>query len=120
MGTGTYGANNPTVINCGFKPKVVYIFAFAYKYRSPDYNIQKGLMGLIDSTGTYFSETKTNAMLFVDDEIFDNAISIGLSGDLNVTFTDNGVSIWSSNSSNVQLNGAGNVSYWKYFYYAFG
>ena len=26
VGTGTYGQNNPTVINCGFRPKMVFIF----------------------------------------------------------------------------------------------
>lgn len=27
VGTGTYGQNNPTVINCGFKPKIVFIYS---------------------------------------------------------------------------------------------
>lgn len=26
VGTRTYGQSNPTVINCGFKPKIVFIF----------------------------------------------------------------------------------------------
>ena len=27
MGTGTYGRSNPTVITCGFKPKMVLIYS---------------------------------------------------------------------------------------------
>lgn len=34
MGTGTYGQSNPVVINCGFKPKILFIYASETGYNS--------------------------------------------------------------------------------------
>ena len=37
IGTGTYGQNNPTIINCGFKPKLI-IISVVQKYQNSGTN----------------------------------------------------------------------------------
>lgn len=37
MGTGTYGQTHPTVINCGFKPKMVLVYSGNGIYKPDEY-----------------------------------------------------------------------------------
>ena len=51
VGTGTYGQSHPTVINCGFKPKMVFIFAANGSLFRNEYVSVNGGSFVYESTG---------------------------------------------------------------------
>ena len=97
VGTGTYGANNQTVITCGFKPKLVMVFG---DYVSdPKYTGDSGIFwgnsGYLILGGSilgynYFTER----------------------GEAGIEFTDTGLSLYSTISDNRQLNTASKTFNW--------
>lgn len=65
MGTGTYGQSNPTVINCGFKPKYVYVYNFAPANDVTQTSLYSlGFIGFDAIEGG--EHNHTNAFLFTD------------------------------------------------------
>lgn len=59
IGTGTYGQNSPTIINCGFKPKLIFI--------SADQKIKKlnqfGDLNCVSINGSEYVYDTTNLMV---------------------------------------------------------
>ena len=97
VGTGTYGANNQTVITCGFKPKLVMVFGDYV--RMNDYGGDSGIFwgnsGFLILGGSilgynYFTER----------------------GEAGIKFTDTGLSLYSTISDNRQLNTASKTFNW--------
>ena len=106
VGTGTHGEGNPTVINCGFKPKVVF-FAISY--------------------GKYYQAI--NYISYHRDAPSDNAIVYGAQfvgwyegisvltsqsypyTPVNFTATDTGLSFWTTMDAETQNNKNG-VTYY--------
>lgn len=96
MGTGTYGQSNPTVINCGFKPKYVYVYNFASKTTSTRTVFVKHLIGFDYIQGSEVNST--NAFLFVD--ALPREITIcNYPGTITLTvdFNANGISFYAEN-----------------------
>ena len=101
MGTGTYGQSNPTVINCGFKPKVLLVFK--------EYGIMDSGRSLSNLYGT--AENNTDSELFYYDGL--TRIKIDSDGEyiFFITATSNGISYYCQDQWK-QLNQQFYTYYW--------
>lgn len=99
VGTGTYGQSNPTVINCGFKPRMVVFGVSGVTIReNMAYSLIFGLplYGWIEGVSDISSSQIKNAKARYSE-------------------TDNGLSFWGNGA--LEQN---NVNSTRYFWIAFG
>lgn len=114
MGTGTYEQNNPTVITCGFKPKMVYICLLYTSLGEAEVNSANVIL---------LSSYNSESMLFMDTLTSPFPAYTQRSGtrvlqyDIYFSFTDNGISFY-ANDAQLQFNN--NINRRKYYYIAFG
>ena len=89
VGTGAYGANNQTVITCGFKPKLVMVFGdyVASSRYTGDIGIFWGNSGFLISRGDIFGYNYFTGR-----------------GEAGIEFTDTGLSLYSTEIPSRQLN----------------
>lgn len=106
VGTGTYGERSPTVINCGFKPKVVF-FAISYGKYYQAINYIK-----------YHCDAPSGDVMVYGLQFtgWHEGISVLTSGSypytpVNFTATDTGLSFWTTLGVEVQNNKNG-VTYY--------
>ena len=97
VGTGTYGANNQTVITCGFKPKLVMVFGdYVDNNRyTGDIGIFWGNSGFLISAGSIFGYNYFTGR-----------------NEAGIEFTDTGLSLYSTDSDDRQLNKASETFDW--------
>lgn len=97
VGTGTYGADNQTVITCGFKPKLVMIFGDyvdSNRYTG-DIGIFWGNSGFLISGGSIYGYNYFTGR-----------------NEAGIEFTDTGLSLYSTVSDDKQLNTASKTFDW--------
>ena len=97
VGTGTYGANNKTVITCGFKPKLVMVLG--------DYVRMNDYAG---DSGIFWG---TSGFLIAGDTIFGYNYFTER-GEAGIEFTGTGLSLYSTETPNRQLNTASKTFNW--------
>ena len=97
VGTGTHGADNQTVITCGFKPKLVMVFGDYVDISSytGDIGIFWGNSGFLISGGAIFGYNYFTGR-----------------NEAGIEFTDTGLSLYSTGSDNRQLNTASKTFDW--------
>lgn len=97
VGTGTYGANNQTVITCGFKPKLVMVFGdyVTISNYTGDIGIFWGNSGFLISSGSIFGYNYFTGR-----------------NEAGIEFTDTGLSLYSTDSDDRQLNKASKTFNW--------
>ena len=97
VGTGTYGANNKTVITCGFKPRLVMVFGDyvdSNRYTG-DIGIFWGNSGFLISGGSILGYNYFTGR-----------------NEAGIEFTDTGLSLYSTDSDDRQLNKASKTFNW--------
>ena len=129
VGTGTYGQSNPTVINCGFKPKYVYVYNLATGREVTTRLYSLRFIGYDSVDGGAHDDT--NAFLFID--ALPKSITLcnyPAVVTLNIEFNETGISFYVTTENfektqhflpEAQLNEAVSSPYSnKYYYVALG
>ena len=115
MGTGTYGASNPTVITCGFKPKFLSIVLYYNAAITSYANLSRGIANAIN---LYTAPTKSsiqNRFEWIDGV---GKYKNGSDDVVTISATDTGISMWSPISAKEQLNSS--ISDTVYLYLILG
>ena len=97
VGTGTYGANNQTVITCGFKPKLVMVFG--------DYVDISEYSG---DSGIFWG----NSGFLISGDFVLGYNYLTERGEAGIEFTGTGLSLYSTETPNRQLNTASKTFNW--------
>ena len=97
VGTGTYGVDNQTVITCGFKPKLVMVFG--------DYVNSNRYTG---DNGIFWGNS---GFLIISGDIYGYNYFTGQSK-AGIEFTDTGLSLYSTDNANRQLNKTSKTFNW--------
>ena len=124
MGTGAYGSSNPTVVNCGFKPKMFLVMENLPSYVDGGNSgyLKRGLVEYDGNTKDYQKIDTGSVMIFTDQ--MPNTIQTRFSSNyryfIHFNFTDNGISYYETGSTYTSGEYQFNYNGRTYIYLAFG